>query len=95
MGNGINKASDAIWRKIEDEVVVIKDDGTATHVLNKTAAYLWELCDGSVNEEGLADSLCGRFDVAREQALLDVREIIDKMMAAGIITRNGATAGSD
>jgi len=79
------QAENIIWRRIGDDVVIIKDDGLATHVLNKTAAYIWELCDGKRGIDEIAASLCERYDVSPEEARADARETIENLTKAGII----------
>ena len=82
----VTQAEDVIWRRVGDEIVVIKDDGLATHVLNKTAAFIWELCDGTCRVDELVAGLCKRFDVTFEQARIDVKEIIEKLVNISILT---------
>jgi hypothetical protein len=79
------QAENIIWRRIGDDVVVIKDDGLATHILNKTAAYIWELCDGKRSIDEIAVNLCERYDVSPEEARTDTRETIENLTKAGII----------
>jgi hypothetical protein len=79
------QSEDIIWRRIGDEIVVIKDDGLATHVMNNTAAFIWEMCDGKSGIDEITESLCERFDVSFQEAGTDVREIIEKLMQLGLI----------
>jgi len=90
----LTQAEDIIWRRIEDETVVIKDDGLATHVMNKTAAFIWEMCDGKSGIDEITESLCERFDVSFQEARTDVREIIEKLTQLGLIDQVEETTGS-
>jgi len=83
--NRLVQADDIIWRRIGDDIVVIKDDGLATHVLNKTAAIIWELCDGKHGIDEIAARLYERFDVSPEEAHADTRETIENLTKAGIL----------
>jgi len=85
IGNRMVQAENIIWRRIGDDVVIIKDDGLATHVLNKTAAYIWELCDGNRGIDEIAASLCERYDVSPEEARVDTGETIENLTKAGLI----------
>ena len=76
---------DTICRRIDDEVVVIQGDGHTMHVLNKTAALIWEMCDSKLEIDEIAMQLCERFDVSIEDANADVSEVIDKFIQAGIM----------
>jgi len=83
----IARAEDIIWREIDDDIVVIKDDGLKMHVLNKTAARIWEMCGGDVRPDEIAANLCERYDVSFERASMDVRNVMARMMEIGILKR--------
>lgn len=81
------KAKDLISRQIGSETVVIKENGLSTHVLNKTAAYIWELCNGSYGVDGITSKICERFEVDSDQANADVRETIDRLLEIGLLNQ--------
>jgi hypothetical protein len=83
----IVQAKDVISRRIGDDTVVLKDDGLSVHVLNKTAAIIWEMCDGEHGIEEIATYFCDRFDVSFEEARADAREIVEKLIEVGIINQ--------
>jgi hypothetical protein len=82
--NRFYKVSDIIWRRIGDEIVVLMDDGLSTHVLNKTAAYLWELCDGRKAQD-MVENICNHFDVDKNQATQDIEDLLPKLTRIGIL----------
>ena len=90
----ISQVDSVIWRRIEDDIVVISEDGLTTHILNKTAAFVWELCDGKNGSDEITASLLERFDVSEEEAKADIIEIIDKLLQLGILKQDGETAGN-
>jgi len=55
--------------------------------LNDTAAWLWEKASemGEFSVEGLAEALLEEFEVTKEQALQDVKDIVAKWEENGII----------
>jgi hypothetical protein len=87
--NRVIQTTDVISRRVGDEIVLIKDDGQATHVLNKTAAAIWELCNGEYNLDEIADRLCERFDVSFKEIRADIEEIIDRLMEVGVLVQSG------
>jgi len=89
MSNRITRAEEVIWRRVGDDIVVIKDDGLSTHVLNKTAGFIWELCDGTLGIDDISTRLCERFDVSFDEARVDVEELIKKLTGIGIMNRMG------
>ncbi len=86
MENQIAKAEDIIWRRIGDEIVVIKDDGLSVHVLNKTATHIWEMCNGDCGTDEIVASLCERFDVSLKEASADVTDLLEKLAQIGLVT---------
>jgi hypothetical protein len=85
MNSPVIQTDDVIWRRIEDDIVLIKDNGLSTHVLNKTAAFIWELCDGDNDVDAIATRLCERFEVSFEIARRDVRKTIDTLLEVGVL----------
>jgi pyrroloquinoline quinone biosynthesis protein D len=79
------RAKSAVWRRVGDEVVVIRGDGLSTHILNTTAALVWEMCDGEHSIAEMASMLATRFDVSPEVAQADIEEVNDRLVQAGIM----------
>jgi len=86
MTNNALKVDELIWRRIGDEIVIITPDGLATHILNKTAACVWELCDGQHGMPEMANDICQRFEVSNEQARADVDEVVGQLLGLGLVT---------
>ena len=55
--------------------------------LNETAAWLWEKASemGEFSIEGLAEALFEEFEVTKEQALQDVKDIVSKWEETGLL----------
>lgn len=77
-------------KRIEDNVVWTKLDETAMIILtreneekvlnlNKTAAYLWERCDGTKTLEELIQLLCEHYNVDEATARKDAKAFIVNM----------------
>ena len=87
MDNRVVRVEDVSWRRIEYEIVVITDDGLSLHVLNKTAAQIWEMCDGEHSPEDITAGLCERFDATLEEVTGDVQDTLDKLEGLGLVKR--------
>ena len=74
MKKRITRVEDIIHRKIGEEIAVIimNEDGNSLHILNKTAAHIWDMCDGNYDADEIANSICERFDVTLDKAKADV-----------------------
>jgi hypothetical protein len=83
----VSRAENLVWRKIGDDIVVIKDDGRSTYILNKTSAFIWERCDGGTSIDEIASQLCDHFDVSLAEAKVDIRRIVAELSRAGIMNQ--------
>lgn len=81
----LTRPEDVIWRRVDDKIVVIKDDGLAIHVLNKTAAMIWEMYDGERSVDEIAQQLVERFEVPFDEACRDIEEIVEKLIKIGLM----------
>jgi len=79
---------DVIWRRMGDTIVVIDENGLSSHVLNKTASFIWELCDGKTNIDDIARKINEHFEVSLEDAHVDAVETIENLSRAGILINN-------
>ena len=54
----------AVWTRLDEAVMIIATGENQERVfnLNKTAAYLWEICDGK-NVGTLMEQMCQKFDI--------------------------------
>jgi hypothetical protein len=93
MKNGMTRSEETIWRKIDDQMVVIKDDGLSVHVLNKTASHIWEMYNGDCGPDEIAASLCERFDISFEEARVDVIDVIGNLEQLGLLKQVEEVAG--
>lgn len=80
-----SQKGELIWRRIGDEIVIITSDGMATHILNKTAARIWELCESGLDTPDIVNHLHNQFDIPDEQARTDVSEVISQLLNLGLI----------
>jgi hypothetical protein len=84
------RKSHVVWRDIAGEVVIAERNSTL-HVLNRTASLIWSLADGSRQMEEIISEICNRFEVTREEALLDAEEFCHELLQAGLVTMDGHT----
>lgn len=77
-----SRSEDLVWRKIDEEIVILTEDGRSIHTLDKVGGVIWELVDGTKSVQDIATLICDRFDVSPETAQADVlefcRELADK-----------------
>ena len=87
MEDSLNKAEGIISRRVGDEIVVIKDDGLSVHLLNKTAAIIWEKYSDTSEPDTIASALCERFEITLDEARRDVEDTIKQLEEIGLLKK--------
>jgi hypothetical protein len=73
-----------IWRSIDDEVVILNEEGTQVCLLNKTAAQVWIWADGKTTLDEVVGKICERFEAEPEEVIVDVQEFADQLVTANL-----------
>jgi hypothetical protein len=81
------RRTDVELRDDERGTWLIDPTAEAAHVLNPTGRAIWELCDGTITIEELADAISEVFDVPRARAAEDVTGLVQQFDDAGLVTR--------
>jgi len=77
-----------------DGALVFNPDTDQIKVLNQTAFFIWKLCDGSLDKEGIVRRVRDSFDkVPKDQVSGQVQDFIKDMVGSGFIgiVEEGAT----
>lgn len=74
-----------VAENLDDDVVVADFRDSQLHILNPTAAAIWELCDGLHDTEQMAGLIAEHFGLAAEQVRPDVQRILGEFRAKGLI----------
>ena len=75
----ITRCDDIAWRSYDGKVIIITEDGSQIHSLNKVASFIWELSDGKSTIGDMIASICDRFDVEKDIAKEDILSFIQKL----------------
>jgi hypothetical protein len=62
-------------------------DLQAIFALKRVGLRIWELLDGVRSLDGILGELLERFDVAAEEASVDLRSFVERLSAAGLVER--------
>ena len=71
---------------LDDELVIYTPTDGQAYVLNRTAARIWQLCDGTRTDRAMAREIAVAFGEDEAQILADVRELIEGLTSAGLVT---------
>ena len=79
---------DVLTEPFEDQAVVVDLVSGEYHTLNQTGMLIWEHCDGKHSLDDLAKVLVQRFELDADEALTDVRYLIERLSTAGLLEPN-------
>lgn len=80
-----NRNPNTLWKRFGTEIVTLNTETRQYHVLNATAAMIFEMSTGEHSQEDMAEIITDVFGVEKEQALSDVRETLAGMEKLGLI----------
>lgn len=75
-------------RIVDDETVILDQDGEHIHQLNATASFIWERCDGSVTLSEIAQELAATFEVDPEVTAGDVQNTVLQFSQLGLLVES-------
>lgn len=80
------RRDDLLVKDIGGEKLVHGGPDDAIHVLNPSAALIWDCCDGHHGVDDIAQALRDHFSVpAGRDVLADVRSTLDVLAAKGLL----------
>ncbi len=85
MPDKVKRSDDAVWRRLDDTIVIIDTEGTKILTLNSTAAFIWERCDGTKSEEEIAEQMSQEFDANDIDLCKDVAGTIARFKEKGLV----------
>ena len=79
--------ADVIFRPLDDSWVLFDPRAEQLHVLNLSAALVWEQLDGDTSLQGIAEAVGSAFDppLAASQATADVEAVLERFQEAGLL----------
>ncbi len=83
----IKRCNDLIFREIDDEVIIISNDGRHMHLLNETAGMIWRAVEkGSETVKQIIGSICAEYDVDESRASRDVIKAVRDLCEKNIVS---------
>jgi hypothetical protein len=70
---------------LDDALVLFDARNNQSYMLNTTAARVWALLDGTRSVGLVAHDLAKAYGIREQQALNDVRELLDGMLEASVV----------
>jgi len=77
---------------LDDELVLYTPSDGQAYILNRTAARIWRLLDGTRTAKALARELADTYGEDYDQVLVDVSDLVNSLQSVGLLTvdPNGA-----
>lgn len=75
----------AIFRKIENEILILDQLTKQYHILNETAAIIWELSDGHHTTDQIAEAICKQYDDTVDVVREDIIQTLEGLAKLGLI----------
>ena len=79
--------------EVEDELTLYDHRANVVHILNSTAAAVWELSDGTQEAGNIAAQLAELYGLEADVAEEDVQEILEQFREAGLLQNRGGLSG--
>ncbi|HEV3217121.1 MAG TPA: PqqD family protein [Vicinamibacterales bacterium] len=82
-----------VTRRIGGETILVPvtaevADLDSVYTLNEVGSFVWDLIDGRRSAQAIAEAVSAEYDVAIEQATLDVDELVTALEAKGLARRD-------
>ena len=81
----ITRRQDVILTRTGDEALLVDEENGCVHVVYRSAARLWELCDGDPTLEQLVASMAGAYRVEAHAIRGDVETMVGTFRDLGLL----------
>ncbi|MBI5210008.1 MAG: PqqD family protein [Elusimicrobia bacterium] len=78
--------TDILFRRVEDEAVLVDQDEAVVWRLNETGAVIWDAMDGRRTAGDIARRLCEVFDIDEPAARRDTLEFLSALAAKDLLS---------
>ena len=76
---------DVVWRRVDEEAVLVNLKTNRIYSLNPTGARLWELISAGNDREAAEAALIEEFDVEEGELRNEVAAVLDELAKEGLI----------
>lgn len=83
--DSLKKRSDILERKMGEEHMLYDVAGRKVHVLNKTAYFIWGLCDGVRTLDDMVHQAAADFKAEPGHVKADIEECIQELRALSLL----------
>ncbi len=85
------KISDSVvTRKIDNELLVVDQENDKIHQFNRSAAFIWDHCDGQNSVNDIIKVTLDKFEANEVQVSEDVTAILENLISLNLIELESA-----
>jgi len=77
---------DVLWKKVDDEIVMVDPKKDDYSYLNSTATDIWVLIDKGVDSDEIIEILAAEYDMDVKAVKADVTKLLKELAKEGYIT---------
>lgn len=79
--------ADVVWRRLEDEVVLVQLQTNRIYSLNATAARAWELLSAGADRSEIERALLDEFEVDAGDLCSSLDDLLQRLSEADLVSR--------
>ena len=81
----MQRSSSAMARRVDDDLVILDVDSGNYFGLNDVGDLIWNRLESDCSRDDLVDAVVETFDVTREAADRDITELVEQLIASGLV----------
>lgn len=81
----IRRDDSLMVREIDGELLVLDMRSSQIHQLNRTAGFIWRMCEGGATPQIIAAALVNEFAVDEETALEDAAKTLTRLQSLNLL----------
>lgn len=74
-----------LWRKVEDEVVILDIDSGYYYTLSETGVIIWEMLVDGKSPDEISSRIAEDYDVDKARAQADIKGILKNLEAENLV----------
>jgi PqqD family protein of HPr-rel-A system len=82
----VTRADDVLLTRAGDQGVLVDEARGAVHVVNETAARIWELCGKGPTLEELIQAMTDEYDVAATELRPDIEDVLESFTQLELVS---------
>lgn len=83
--NRLRRKERVLAQQVSGTLVLLNLDDGHYHALNRVAARVWDLCDGTRSVSDVVSVLCQEYDAPAEMIQVDVLELLEDLTSEKLV----------